>query len=70
MGDVTSAPNTQGRGRDRHLVSIELRFVVEDRSGAEALAERVKEAARSVVGREALEEFRWRALPLDREKKP
>jgi hypothetical protein len=45
------------------LVSIELRFKTED--DPEQLAERVREAVGLIVGREALEDFRWRGLPLE-----
>ena len=44
------------------LVTIELRFrTVQD---PEPLTERVRESVRLIVGREELEEFRWRAMPL------
>ena len=45
------------------LVTIELRFTTEE--AAEPLAERIREAVRMIVGREALEEFRWRTMPLE-----
>ena len=45
------------------LVTIELRFTTEET--AEPLAERIREAVRMIVGGEALEEFRWRTMPLE-----
>jgi hypothetical protein len=44
------------------LVTIELRFKTEQ--DPEQLAERVRESVRLIVGREELEEFRWRGMPL------
>ena len=45
------------------LVTIELRFTTTE--DAEGLTERVGEAVRMIVGRDALEEFRWRSIPLE-----
>ena len=45
------------------LVSIELRFRTAD--DPEHVTERVREVVRMVVGGAALEEFRWRSMPLD-----
>jgi len=45
------------------LVSVELRFTTTEEP--EQLVERVREAVRAIVGRQALEDFRWRALPLE-----
>jgi hypothetical protein len=50
----------------RQLVRIELAFVTED--DAEQLGDRVQEAVRSIVGREQLEEFRLKTLPLEKRK--
>jgi len=50
------------------LVSVEIRFKTED--DARALGDRIEEAVRLIVGREALEEFRVRTLPLSRKKGP
>jgi hypothetical protein len=50
------------------LVTIELRFVADD--DPDQLAERVRESIATIVGRERLEDFRVRALPLSRPKKP
>ena len=50
------------------LVSVELRFNTDKDAGA--LGDRIAEAVRQIVGREALEEFRVRTLPLDERKRP
>jgi acetylornithine deacetylase/succinyl-diaminopimelate desuccinylase-like protein len=47
----------------RVLVSIDVRFVTSD--DPEQLTERIREAVRMVVGRDQVEEFRWRSMPLD-----
>ena len=47
---------------DPILVTIELRFTTTD--DPEQLSERVRESVRMIVGGDALEEFRWRVLPL------
>jgi hypothetical protein len=46
------------------LARIELSFRTDD--DPHALADRVREATASIVGREALEEFRVRVVPLTR----
>ena len=51
----------------RQLLRIELSFVTEE--DAEQLGDRVREAAASIVGRQALEEFRVRSMPLDTKRK-
>jgi hypothetical protein len=53
---------------EKVLVSIELRFTTEEDPGQ--LGDRVREAVSMVVGREALEDFRLRVLPLTPPKKP
>ncbi|MCI0635448.1 MAG: hypothetical protein L0206_16260 [Actinobacteria bacterium] len=53
---------------ERVLVTIELRFATED--DPEQLGERVRESASLIVGRDALEEFRVRVMPLTPPKKP
>lgn len=53
---------------DKVLVSVEIRFKTED--DARALGDRIEEAVRQIVGRESLEEFRVRTLPLSRRKGP
>ena len=50
----------------RQLVRIELAFVTED--DADQLGDRVREAVSSIVGREELEEFRLKTLPLEKRK--
>ena len=46
------------------LITVELRFrTTEDPN---QLADRIEESVRMIVGQEALEEFRWRGIPLDR----
>lgn len=47
---------------DKKLVTIEMRFVTED--STEQLAERVRESVAMIVGREALEDFKVRTMPL------
>ena len=51
----------------RQLVRVELTFVTEE--DAEQLGDRIREAVGSIVGREALDEFRVRTMPLDTKKK-
>jgi hypothetical protein len=51
------------RQRAASLVTVELRFVTEDDPGQ--LADRIRESVASIVGREALEEFRAKSMPLD-----
>lgn len=48
--------------RDPVLVTVELRFRGEGDPGP--LGERIRESVAQIVGREALEEFRVRVLPL------
>jgi hypothetical protein len=48
------------------LVRIELTFKTD--ADARALGDRIEESVRLIVGREALEEFRVRTLPLGRKK--
>ncbi len=50
------------------LVSVEMRFKTE--ADARALGDRIEEAVRQIVGRESLEEFRVRTLPLSQKKGP
>jgi len=51
----------------RQLIRIELAFVSEE--DEDQVGERIRESVAMIVGREALEEFRVRTLPLDTEKK-
>jgi hypothetical protein len=53
---------------EKILVTVELRFTTED--DPKQLGERVREAVSMVVGREHLEEFRVRVMPLAPPKKP
>ncbi|HEX6330158.1 MAG TPA: hypothetical protein VF129_02555 [Actinomycetota bacterium] len=53
--------------REPVLVTIELRFVAED--DPDQLAERLRESVSMIVGRDRLEDFRVRALPLSPPKK-
>jgi hypothetical protein len=53
---------------EKVLVTVELRFTTED--DPKQLGERVREAVSMVVGREHLEEFRVRLMPLTPPKKP
>ena len=50
------------------LVSVERRFKTD--ADARALGDRIEEAVRLIVGRESLEEFRVRTLPLSQKKGP
>jgi hypothetical protein len=45
------------------LVSLEIRFTTVEEP--DQLVERIRESIRTIVGREAVEDFRWRALPLE-----
>jgi hypothetical protein len=53
---------------DPVLARVELTFRTED--DPQALADRVREAVALIVGREALEEFRLRVLPLAEKPEP
>jgi hypothetical protein len=53
---------------EKVLVTVELRFTTED--DPEQLGDRVRESVAMVVGREHLEEFRVRVLPLTPPAKP
>jgi len=50
------------------LVSVELRFVTSE--DPDQLADRVRESVSLIVGRDRLEDFRVRVLPLTPPKKP
>lgn len=50
------------------LVTIELRFRTED--DPRQLGERIRESVSMIVGRDALEDYRVRVLPLAPPKKP
>jgi hypothetical protein len=51
----------------RQLVRVELAFVSED--DPERTGDRIRESVAMIVGRDSLEEFRVRTLPLDTKKK-
>lgn len=53
---------------EKVLVTVELRFTTED--DPQQLGERVRESVSQIVGREHLEEFRVRVLPLAPPKRP
>ena len=53
---------------ERKLVQVELRFVTDGDPGG--LAERIRESIALIVGRDGLEEFRVRTLPLDTPEAP
>ena len=53
---------------DRVLVHVELRFTTNE--DPQQLADRIRESVRMIVGRDALEEFRVRTLPLVEKKRP
>jgi hypothetical protein len=53
---------------ERQLVQVELRFITTE--DPTQLGERIRESVRLIVGREALEEFRVRTLPLVERKRP
>ena len=55
---------------DPVLVRVELSFRSTEDQNAEALGDRIHEAVAMIVGREELEEFRVRTLPLARKKGP
>ena len=45
------------------LVTVEIRFVTGD--DPDQLADRMRESVATIVGKDALEEFRIKAIPLD-----
>lgn len=53
---------------EKVLVTVEIRFTTEE--DPQQLGERVRESASMIVGREHLEEFRVRVLPLAPPKNP
>jgi hypothetical protein len=54
--------------REPVLVTVEIRFRAED--DTQQLADRVRESVAMIVGRDNLEDFRVRELPLTPPKKP
>ena len=53
---------------EKQLVTVELRFVTED--DPDQLGERIRESTALIVGKDALEEYRVRAMPLAPPKRP
>jgi len=53
---------------ERVLVTVELRFTTEE--DPQQLGDRVRESVATIVGRERLEDYRVRVLPLTRPKEP
>ena len=47
----------------RTLVTVELRFVTDEDPGQ--LTDRMREAVATIIGKDALEEFRVKTVPLD-----
>ena len=47
----------------RKLVTVEIRFVTDEDPGQ--LADRMRESVATIVGKESLEEFRMKAIPLE-----
>ena len=56
------------RKREKVLVTVEIRFVTDE--DADGLSDRIRESVSTIVGRDALEEFRSRAMPLTPPKEP
>jgi hypothetical protein len=54
--------------REPVLVTIEIRFRTEEET--QQLADRIREAVSMIVGRDNLEDYRVRELPLSPPKKP
>ena len=53
---------------EKVLITVELRFTTEE--DPKQLGDRIREAVSLVVGRDALEDFRLRVLPLTPPKTP
>lgn len=53
---------------EKVLVTVELRFTTQE--DPDQLGDRIREAVSMIVGRDALEEYRVRAMPLTPPKKP
>jgi hypothetical protein len=47
----------------RTLVTVELRFITDEDPGQ--LADRMREAVATIIGKDSLEEFRVKTVPLD-----
>ena len=55
---------------DPVLVRVELTFRSTNEQSERELGDRIREAVSMIVGRQALEEFRVRSLPLEQKKGP
>ena len=55
---------------DPVLVRVELTFRSSTEQSERELADRIREAVAMIVGRQALEEFRVRSMPLEQKKGP
>lgn len=53
---------------ERMLVTVEMRFVSD--ADTEATADRIRESVSMIVGREALEDFKVRSMPLTPRDRP
>ncbi|HSL11022.1 MAG TPA: hypothetical protein VLA82_06875 [Actinomycetota bacterium] len=52
----------------KNLIRVELSFVTDD--DADALGDRIRESVANIVGRQAIEEFRVRSMPLGPKHRP
>ena len=68
MSGGPAVPYARSMTAGRNLVRIELAFPTDD--DAEALGDRIREAVAMIVGRDELEEFRVRTIPLDPKPRP
>lgn len=59
-----AAAGTIGSMAELQLITVELRFKTRDDDPGQ-IADRIQESAALIVGRDALEEFRWRSMPLE-----
>jgi hypothetical protein len=56
--------------RDPILVKVELSFRTTSDEDVDGYGERIRESVRMIVGREALDEFRVRTIPLGERRRP
>jgi hypothetical protein len=56
--------------RDPILVKVELSFRTTSDEDVDGYGERIRESVRMIVGREALDEFRVRTIPLGERRGP
>ena len=45
------------------LITLQVGFKTQE--DPDQVAERIREAIRNIVGRDAVEDFRWRSIPLE-----